>query len=42
MLRMDTNVKVGLKQDVIFMDIPWLDLIVDPIWIRMLRMDTNV
>ena len=42
MLRMVTNVKVGLKQDVIFMDIPWLDLIVDPIWIRMLRMDTNV
>ena len=43
MLRMQTNVRVGLKRaNVIFMDIPRLDLIVDPILIRMLRIGTNV
>ena len=43
MLRMETNFRVGLKRaNVIFMDIPRLDLIVDPIWIRMLRIGTNV
>ena len=43
MLRMQTNVRVGLKRaNVIFMDKPRLDLIVDPILIQMLRIDTNV
>ena len=40
---METNFRVGLKRaNVIFMDIPRLDLIVDPILIRMLRIGTNV